>query len=109
MIHRLARRFNADFRPAPIAASSPQGRFEPSPIDGTALTHASAHGKHLFLHFTDAAVHVHLGLIGKFSFEPADTMRGQIRLRLVPDGGEGPVAAHLRGPQTCTYITPAEQ
>lgn len=88
MIHRLARRFNADFRPAPIAASSPQGRFEPSPIDGTALTHASAHGKHLFLHFTDATVHVHLGLIGKFSFEPADT---------------------LRGPQTCTYITPAEQ
>ena len=109
MIHRLARRFNADFRPAPIAASSPQGRFEPSLIDGTALTHASAHGKHLFLQFTDATVHVHLGLIGKFSFEPADTLRGQIRLRLVPDGGAGEIAAHLRGPQKCAYITPAEQ
>ena len=109
VIHRLARRFNADFRPAPIAASSPQGRFAPSRIDGTPLTHAAAHGKHLFLHFTDAIVHVHLGLIGKFSFEPADAMRGQIRLRLVPDGGQGPVAAHLRGPQTCAYITPAEQ
>ena len=109
VIHRLARRFNTDFRPAPVSASSPQGRFEPSLIDGTPLTHAAAHGKHLFLHFTDAMVHVHLGLIGKFSFEPADTLRGQIRLRLVPDGGAGDIAAHLRGPQTCAYITPAEQ
>ena len=109
MIHRLARRFNADFRPAPISASSPQGRFEPSLIDGTPLTHASAHGKHLFLQFTDATVHVHLGLIGKFSFEPADTLRGQIRLRLVPNGGAGDTAAHLRGPQKCAYVTPAEQ
>ncbi|PAT14914.1 DNA glycosylase [Corynebacterium sp. NML 120412] len=108
VIHRLAARFNEGFRGAPIAASSPQGRFDASLIDAHPLLTARAHGKHLFLEFAPATVHIHLGLIGSLRFEPAEDVWGQIRLRLVPDRGRGAVAANLRGPQTCAYLNPAE-
>lgn len=108
VIHRLAARLNDEFRGAPLAASSPQGRFDASLIDAHPLIRAQAQGKHLFLEFAHVVVHIHLGLIGSLRFEPAEDIWGQIRLRLVPDGGEGTVAANLRGPQTCAYLSGAE-
>lgn len=108
VIHRLAARLNEEFRGAPLAASSPQGRFDASLIDAHPLVSAQALGKHLFLEFSDTFVHIHLGLIGSLRFEPAEDIWGQIRLRLVPDGGAGDIAANLRGPQTCAYLSPAE-
>lgn len=95
VIHRLAARLNDEFRGAPLAASSPQGRFDASLIDAHPLIRAQAQDKHLFLEFAHVVVHIHLGLIGSLRFEPAEDIWGQIRLRLVPDGGEGTVAANL--------------
>ncbi|WP_297588962.1 Fpg/Nei family DNA glycosylase [uncultured Corynebacterium sp.] len=108
VIHRLAARLNEEFRGAPLQASSPQGRFDASLIDAHTLVRAQALGKHLFLEFSDTFVHIHLGLIGSLRFEPAEDIWGQIRLRLVPDGGAGDIAANLRGPQTCAYLNGAE-
>ena len=108
VIHRLAARLNEEFRGAPLQASSPQGRFNTSLIDAHTLVRAQALGKHLFLEFSDTFVHIHLGLIGSLRFEPAEDVWGQIRLRLVPDGGAGDIAANLRGPQTCAYLNGAE-
>ena len=108
VIHRLAARLNEEFRGAPLQASSPQGRFNTSLIDAHTLVRAQALGKHLFLEFSDTFVHIHLGLIGSLRFEPAEDIWGQIRLRLVPDGGAGDIAANLRGPQTCAYLNGAE-
>lgn len=106
VLHRLAHHLNAHFRGAPLAASSPQGRFEASPIDASFLLQAEAFGKHLFLAFSSGhTVHIHLGLIGSLRFEPPAEVRGQIRLRLV----SAEQAANLRGPQTCRYVSPAEQ
>lgn len=110
VIHRLARTLNADFRTAPLAVSSPQGRFaaEAALVDDSLLTLAEAFGKHLFLHF-DAdnprhVIYIHLGLIGSLRFEPTADVWGQIRLRI----DNGTTAANLRGPQFCTLITEEE-
>ena len=65
-IHRLAKDLNKTIRPAPVVATSPQGRFakEAAQLDGLTLNRADAWGKHLFLDFDDAPLlHVHLGLI----------------------------------------------
>lgn len=107
VIHRLARALNRDFTGRALRVSSPQGRFaaEAALIDGCRLTAAEAYGKHLFLHFDNPepthTVYIHLGLIGQLRFEPRESARGQIRLRL----DNGSVAAHLRGPQWCRLIT----
>ncbi|MGV0870374.1 Fpg/Nei family DNA glycosylase [Corynebacterium kalidii] len=113
VIHRLARDLTAQFAGTPVHVSSPQGRFatEAASLDGTVFAGAEAWGKHLFLHFGDATapdariIHIHLGLIGTFTLEPAADPRGQVRLRI--DDGE--VAADLRGPQRCVVIGPAEE
>lgn len=109
VIHRLARRLNADFRAGPLEATSPQGRFSGSAalIDAHPLAFAEALGKHLFLHIADGpTVYIHLGLIGSLRFEPVDDVWGQIRLRLVND--EQTLAANLRGPQACRLLEPGE-
>ncbi|MCT1883251.1 Fpg/Nei family DNA glycosylase [Corynebacterium sanguinis] len=105
VIHRLAAHLNSGFRGGPLSVFSPQGRFDASPIDASSLTLAEAHGKHLFICFsTGHIVYIHLGLIGSLRFEPARDVWGQIRLRIVA----GDVAANLRGPQFCRYVSPAE-
>lgn len=107
VIHRLARTLEADFRPGPVTATSPQGRFaaEAALIDGHSIERAEAYGKHLFIHFDTPApahiVHIHLGLIGSLRFEADDAAWGQIRLHLAV----GTHAANLRGPQWCRLIT----
>ncbi|MDY5784696.1 Fpg/Nei family DNA glycosylase [Corynebacterium sp.] len=106
VLHRLARHLNAHYRDAPLDVSSPQGRFDASLVDATLLTRAEAFGKHLFIAFSSGhTIHIHLGLIGSLRFEPVDDVWGQIRLRM----SNGYQAANLRGPQTCSYISPAEQ
>lgn len=113
VIHRLARELNAHFRDGPLHVTSPQGRFAPEAalVDATALTHAEAFGKHLFIHFDAPApahiIYIHLGLIGQLKFEDAENTRGQVRLRLATADAAAQVA-QLRGPQWCRLITEEE-
>lgn len=107
--HRLAQRHQDCYAGAPVAVSSPQGRFAASAarLDGRVLHSADAVGKHLFHRYgPDAVVHVHLGLYGAFTEAPlpVEPPRGQVRMRLVG-------ATHwtdLRGPAACELLTDAE-
>jgi endonuclease-8 len=109
-VHRLARRLNETLGGRTVGASSPQGRFEQgaAAIDGQPLLRAEAWGKYLFCDFgTGTALHVHLGLIGKFrtvAFPPEEPT-GAIRLRLV---GEA-TTWDLSGPTRCDLVPPDEQ
>lgn len=103
-IHRLAMDLNKTVRPAPVIATSPQGRFaeEASQLDGRTLNAAEAWGKHLFMDFDGAPLlHIHLGLIGKFRRKPVDAeIEGEIRLRITGDDATW----DLTGPMVCTLI-----
>lgn len=110
-IHRLAGHLSDAFAGEEPMVSSPQGRFSESAalLDGTTFESAEAWGKHLFVDFAaERVLHVHLGLIGKFSVTPyADGLpapRGAVRLRLATSA----VVADLRGPITCALRTPEE-
>ncbi len=107
-LHRLARLHQRRFAGAPVAVSSPQGRFDAAAVvDGRELRRASAWGKHLFHHYAGGPiVHVHLGLYGTFTEWPrVDDAAlpepvGQVRMRMVgADHG-----ADLRGPTVCEVI-----
>jgi endonuclease-8 len=108
-IHRLARDCRERFAGRPVRASSPQGKFADSAalLDGVVLDAADAHGKHLFLGFGELGwVHVHLGLIGKVTFE--GQVSDTVRLRLT--GGErGGPTMDLRGPAACELIAAPEK
>ena len=112
-LHRLARLHQRRFRGAPVAVSSPQGRFADSAtaVDGRVLRRASAWGKHLFHHYADGPiVHVHLGLYGTFTeWERPDDgtlpeALGQVRMRMV--GAD--YGTDLRGPTVCELIDEAQ-
>lgn len=107
--HALAGRLNRGFAGAPVAVSSPQGRFADGAalLDGLTFLRASAWGKHLFVEFEDERwLNVHLGLIGKFSVMARlggqVPVQGQVRLRLQNDAWVG----DLRGPTVCAVATP---
>ena len=105
VIHRLAGALNDAFAGRPVQVSSPQGRFaaEAAVLDGEVLRAAHAWGKHLVIDIDRPAehlIHIHLGLIGKFSLAPHAPVRGQVRLRI----GDGATEAELRGPQTCELL-----
>ncbi|MFG3245330.1 Fpg/Nei family DNA glycosylase [Streptomyces sp. NPDC048187] len=124
-IHRLAQDYTAAFARTAVHVTSPQGKFADSAalLDGTALTTADAHGKHLFLGFGAAGhaaghaaedpahapawVHIHLGLFGKVTFGPAPVPppTDTVRLRLANDTAY----VDLRGPTTCALITDPEK
>ncbi|UKA52696.1 Fpg/Nei family DNA glycosylase [Arthrobacter sp. FW305-BF8] len=94
-IHRLARQFGDVFAGEPLAVSSPQGRFAAGAalLDGHTMVHASAHGKHLFLHFEHALVlHVHLGLYGAWDFGGDSQFRGASSIGAPRRVGEREVA-----------------
>ncbi|MCV7103389.1 Fpg/Nei family DNA glycosylase [Mycobacterium palustre] len=109
-LHRLARLHQRRFGGAPVAVSSPQGRFAADVVDGRVLQRTSAWGKHLFHHYAGGPiVHVHLGLYGAFTEwatpRGADGAAlpeavGQVRMRMV-GGGYG---TDLRGPTVCEVI-----
>ncbi len=93
------------------AVSSPQGRFAAGAalLDGTTMQGAESVGKQLFVTFEhERILHVHLGLIGKFSVEryhgPLPAPVGQVRLRINSDDD----VADLRGPTLCAVRTPDE-
>jgi endonuclease-8 len=114
--HALAGRLNEVYSGAPVAVSSPQGKFADGAalLDGRILVGASAWGKHLFAEFEgERWLNVHLGLIGKFAVHPRVVsaplgplgpvpVEGQVRLRLLNDRWVG----DLRGPTLCAVITP---
>lgn len=112
ILHRLARLHERRFGRAPVAVSSPQGRFESGAalVDGRSLIRAQAWGKHLFHHYAGGPiVHVHLGIYGHFTEfglaegglpEPV----GQVRMRMV--GAE--YGTDLRGPAACEVVDEAQ-
>ena len=115
-VHRHARILRDLLGSAPVAASSPQGRFAAGAerISGTSLVRSEAAGKHLLLAFGDAEarrvesfLHVHLGLYGTWltgSGEPPE-VKGALRLRLeTPDAW-----ADLRGPTACEIYDPEQR
>ncbi|PYC76303.1 DNA glycosylase [Streptomyces tateyamensis] len=109
ILHRLAREHLRLFGGAPVAVASPQGRFAAGAklVDGRPLERAEADGKHLFLGFPHAWLHIHLGLYGVVTFgaAPAPEPVGLVRLRLANQDHY----ADLRGPTTCELLTPAEK
>jgi endonuclease VIII len=102
-IHRLAADLVAELGGQRVAASSPQGRFDASSIDGAVLGGARAVGKHLFLDFGGEVVHVHLGLFGKFRRQTG-APRPTVRLRL----SAGDSTWDLVGPTVCERLAPPE-
>jgi len=114
-VHRIARDHEKAFAGQKMIVTSPQGRFESEAdlLTGRKLKSVSAHGKHLFYHWTpkrggsDAAnmVHVHLGLYGKFRLHknPAPEPRGAVRVRMI--GKEK--AFDLNGPTRCELLSKA--
>ncbi|SRX94561.1 putative DNA glycosylase [Mycobacterium tuberculosis H37Rv] [Mycobacterium shimoidei] len=112
-LHRLARLHQRRFAGAPVAVSSPQGRFAASAaaVDGQVLRRTSVWGKHLFHHYAGGPiVHVHLGLYGSFTEweRPPDAAMpapvGQVRMRMV--GAQ--YGTDLRGPTVCELIDDAQ-
>ena len=103
-IHRHARLQTKALGGAPVRVTSPQGRAAEAAdaLDGRELERIDAYGKHLVYRFDGApALHVHLGLFGRFrTFRaPAPPPRDTIRLRF--DAGDraidlsGATASHL--------------
>jgi len=109
--HRLARELDAAFTGHPVRVTSPQGRFAAAAalLDGGWFAGAEAYGKNLFLDIGESGslIHIHLGLIGKLRVGgPTDLVNAET-LRLRIETAEH--VAELRGPQTCSLITPAER
>ncbi|WP_168582741.1 Fpg/Nei family DNA glycosylase [Gephyromycinifex aptenodytis] len=109
--HRMARSYEEDFAGRATRSSSPQGRFahEASIIDGRTLEAAEAYGKHLFCHFGQDIVHIHLGMAGKSSWHHAQETQtssqerpvvGAVRWRLETEESW----CDLRGPAICELI-----
>jgi endonuclease VIII len=106
-LHRLARELG-ELVGHHVAASSPQGRFDPAPVDGSVVGAVDAYGKHLLVALdagsnrAQLSVHVHLGMRGKWlRFSPVTgPALKQVRLRLAtPD-----VAWDLIAPSTCELL-----
>ena len=78
-VHRLARQFNDVFGGSKLDVSSPQGKFTAGAarVDGHVLELAEAHGKQLFMFFSNELVmRVHLGLYGAWDFGGDSTFAG---------------------------------
>ena len=100
-LHRLARDLGELVGPR-LQASSPQGRFPAAErVDGRTMESAEAYGKHLLLGFPAGAVHVHLGMQGRFArLAPPGPPRPQVRLRLATEA----VAWDLFAPSCCELL-----
>jgi endonuclease-8 len=108
-IHRLAARHRELFAGHAVEVSSPQGRFATGAalVSGRTLVGAEAVGKHLLHRFDSGlALHVHLGLYGRFTdgVPPAPDPFGQVRMRMLSDRHW----LDLRGPAACEVLDPAQ-
>ena len=115
-IHRLAQDHEALLVGAgPLTITSPQGWPAAAEaarvLDGGEVTAIDAYGKHLLYRFEghDEALHVHLGLFGRFRTfvkQPPPEPRATTRLRIeVP----GTAVLHLSGATASGLITPPEE
>lgn len=108
VIHRLADRHAGLLAGDRLLVASPQGRFASGAalLSRHVLRAVEPHGKHLLYRFAGVAgaLHVHLGLYGKFSDGPvpAPPPVGEVRLRLA--GGRYWI--DLRGPAACEVLDP---
>jgi formamidopyrimidine-DNA glycosylase len=100
-VHRIARQFARHFEGAPVAVSSPQGRFaaDAALLDGHEIVDARAVGKQMFLEFDHGLwLRVHLGLYGAWDFA------GDISV-----GGEGEASLSSMGAPRLTRLRMSEQ
>ncbi len=110
-LHRIATAHEETYAGHVVHADSPQGRFTEGAarIDGRVLTHVEAYGKHLLYEFAglDDALHVHLGLYGKFreGSLPSPEPTGALRLRLTGNGRW----TELRGATAVELLAPPGQ
>lgn len=108
-VHRTAKQFQKLLLNQTVAVSSPQGRFtDAALVSGQLMTKSEAWGKQLLLHFESAAIRVHLGIYGKWSFasfedSPAEPY-GQVRARFLTDSH----VVDLRGPAACEVVAFSE-
>lgn len=67
------------------------------------MTNTTAYGKHLFLHFNEDIVHIHLGLYGWFDLykNKGQVPKESVRLRIESDA----YLSDLRGPTRCALTT----
>jgi endonuclease VIII len=108
-IHRAARDQIPMLVGQKLQVASPQGRFWEGAalLDGETCTGIDAYGKHLLYRFgNDLALHIHLGLFGRFRMAatPATAPRGAVRVRLES-------ACHvvdINGPACCETIDPVQ-
>ena len=96
-----------------LTITSPQGRFTEgaAKIDQKQLTDVTTHGKHLFLHFADDIVHIHLGLYGWFelSKNPKQQPKDSIRMRIQTENDDGMTyVSDLVGPTVCKLVSKEE-
>ena len=83
-----------------VVVTSPQGKFAAAAsLDGATCAGVTASGKHVFYHFDDRHVHVHLGLRGFFAEHaaPVPDPQGWVRMRLAVPAG----AVDLYAPMKC--------
>lgn len=103
-IRHLATLHENAFVGTTIEAASPQGRFADgaTQLNGRTMTQATAHGKHLFLHFDDDIVHIHLGLYGWFKLRKNKSQQPteNTRLRIM----NGSYISDLSAPTKCEII-----
>lgn len=110
-IHRAARDQRLMLAGKVLDVSSPQGRFfeGAARLDGETCVAVEAYGKHLiyrFAHDDDPlqvlALHIHLGLFGKFRTAklPACEPRGAVRVRMISDTH----VVDINGPNTCEVL-----
>ncbi len=107
VLHRAARLQGKRFNGKRIEAESPQGRFADgaAAVDGQMMETIEARGKHLFYWFeSGVAVHVHLGLFGKFKLQKPPFPEPSPNARLVLSIEDDRI--HLAGPTTCELLTP---
>jgi endonuclease VIII len=104
-IHRLARDLRKSLVGKSLVVSSPQGRLATDRINGSRLESVDAVGKHLFMMFSEASLHIHLGLFGRFFRKRSDVPpKPAVRLRLEA----APMAWELSGATICAWTDEEE-
>jgi len=108
-IHRAARDQRPMLTGQRLEVVSPQGRFAEgaAQLDGQVCTGIDAYGKHLLYRFADVqALHIHLGLFGKFRTAklPAPEPRGAVRVRMI----SGSHVVDINGPNRCEVLDLAD-
>lgn len=108
-IHRAARDQRPMLAGKVLDVSSPQGRFMDGAarLDGECCVAIDAYGKHLLYRFAnDLALHIHLGLFGRFKAHklPAPEPKGAVRVRMMSDTH----VLDINGPNTCEVLDAAE-